>query len=126
MTVTVGAAQHIPLQPAATTANGSFRLATSSRSLSSVSSAPTAIEQAPAPRAPAAHPGAGADEPAPGPREAQVGIVARGTPDLALRHAQVRGDLFEGVGRQPALGALGLFERRQEPRALAGKFRKKI
>ena len=48
-TVTVGAAQHIPWHPAATTASGSFRRATSSRRAAIVSPAPTAIEQDPTP-----------------------------------------------------------------------------
>src|SRR4029453_5892626 len=46
---------------------------------------------------------------------------ARNSPHLALRDAQVGGDLFERVGREPPLGALRRVERRQEPHALAWK-----
>ena len=66
----------------------------------------------------AADAGAHPHDPPSRPREPQLGIVARDAPDLALRHAQVRRDAIERLGREPALGLLRRPERRQEPRAL--------
>ncbi len=50
-TSTTGCAQHIPLQPAATTRKGSPRRSVSARSASKVAAAPTASPQVPSPTA---------------------------------------------------------------------------
>jgi hypothetical protein len=70
---------------------------------------------------PAAYAGADADDSSAGPGEPELGIVARDSPHLALRDAQVGRDPFERVGREPPVGALRRVKRRQEPRALAGE-----
>src|SRR5262245_56076618 len=64
---------------------------------------------------------ADADQPSPGAGQPELGIVARDSPHLTLRHAQVGGDLFECLCGEPPLGTLRRVERWQEPRALTRK-----